>query len=85
MTNEERNRITEVMNSIEQIAAKVVGEPFDPKVEVMLELAHALLVEQIELEKVYDEWGPPPHPEDRFFNDTDLPSVDDLNGMWEGE
>lgn len=82
LDSSDRDQIRQIMNAIEKIAQKVVGPPFDPKIEVMLEMAHALLHEQLELEKEYFEWDGPAPRDDRFIDNTDIPSLDDLKDMW---
>lgn len=71
------------MVKLAHIANEVIGPPFDPKIEVMLEMAHALLEEQLELEKEYFEWSSPPPRDDKFMGkDDDIPTPDDLKNMW---
>lgn len=73
------------MEDIAKIANQVVGQPFDPKIEATLEIAYALLEEQLNLDKEY-EWGERAPRDDRFVTDSDdIPSADDLKNMWEEE
>ena len=82
----ERAFIRKQMDGITRIAASCEGSPFDPKVEVLLEMAHALLEEQIELDKKYGKWGPATPRDDRFIDKTtDIPSAEDIKRMMEGE
>lgn len=71
--------IKEIIQDIENLANKI-REPIDPKLEPLLEVAHSLLLEQLELDKEY-EWGEIPEKDDRFLNNSDIPSVDDLRKM----
>lgn len=75
-------KIRELMIQIANIAGQTVGRPFDPKVEVMLEMAHALLKEQLDLKKEYSKWAGPVPRDDRFMSDPDTPTVDDLENMF---
>lgn len=53
----------------------------DPKVLTILELANALIEEQILLEKVYETERAP---NDSFYSEAkEIPSVDDLKQMFE--
>jgi hypothetical protein len=82
----ERQAIEFQMEHIASIAKQLNSSPFDPKIEVALELAHALLKEQLDLDKKYEKWGSPPAPDDKFLGDTEnIPSAEDIRRMIEGE
>jgi hypothetical protein len=80
----DRVKIEFASKEIARIAESCVGSPFDPKVEILLELAHAWLQEQLELDKKYGKWSKPAERDDRFI-DGDIPSADDIRRMMEGE
>ena len=81
---EEIERIGNMMKQIAAIAEQAT-EPLDPKLEIVLELAHALLDEQLNLDKRY-VWGEPPEQDDRFLgNSPDILSAEELRRMVEGD
>lgn len=63
--------------------AKRAQEPYDPRIEALLEIIHSLVKEQVELDKQY-AWGSRPVQDDVFCDDTDSPSADDLREMMGG-
>jgi hypothetical protein len=62
---------------------KRAQEPFDPRIEALLEVIHSLVKEQVELDKQY-AWEDRPVQDDTFCDDTDSPSADDLREMMGG-
>lgn len=80
----ERKYIQAIMNAIETIGEEL-REPVDPKVEGMLEITHALLSEQLALDKAY-EWGPASQ-DDKFLHvdEDDILSIDELNDMFDSD
>lgn len=87
LNEQEREVIEFQMEHIASIAKQLSKSPFDPKIEATLELAYALLKEQLELDKKYEKWGTPPAPDDKFSNNAeeDMLSADDFKRMMEGE
>lgn len=86
LSPEQVAHITELMRQIAMIASQA-GEPIDPKVEVTLELAHAMLGEQIKMDKIY-VWGSAPEQDDRFLNpecNIEMPTDDELREMMGGD
>ena len=82
LTPEQINQITEMMKGIEAIAMQA-REPIDPKVEVILEIAHSLLGEQIAMDKMYT-WRPKATEDDRFSGtkpNEQMPTNDELREM----
>lgn len=80
---EEIKRIENMMEQIVEIA-KQATEPVDPKLEIVLELAHALLDEQINLDKRY-VWDAVAEQDDRFLGASpDILSAEELRRMVEG-
>jgi len=63
--------------------AERAREPYDPRIEALLEIVHSLVKEQVELDKKY-AWGPRAQQDDQFVDDTDAPSADDLREMMGG-
>ena len=83
LSPEEVAAIKNVMNKIKNIAPLVKDDPFDPKVEAILEIAFEMLREQLLIDKKYN--CKRANQDDKFHHDDDIPSVDDLRRMIEGE
>ena len=86
LSDTERQRIEEILGGIQELGDMIV-EPVDPKVEGCLELAFAMLVEQLEADRRY-EWGEIPPRDDKFLylsndKDNEIPGPDELNS-WLG-
>ena len=83
LDEEERACSTKYMKCIAELGRRA-KQPMDPKVEPLLEIIHALLGEQLILDKKY-EWEPAATEDDKFLNEADIPSVDDLRRMMGGD
>jgi hypothetical protein len=79
LSEKERTHIKRYMACIAFLGRHTV-EPLDPKVEPLLQIIHALLGEQLKLDKKY-EWGPRVTMDDMFLDETDIPSAEDLRKM----
>ncbi|TFH22179.1 hypothetical protein E4G67_04715 [Candidatus Bathyarchaeota archaeon] len=79
-------KIQKAMDDISHVASRCVNSPFDPKIYALLEIAHSLLAEQLELDKKYSKWGAPAPQDDRFIgSEIDTPTAEDIRKMMEGE
>ena len=79
LDEEERGCIKRYMKCIAELGRRA-RQPFDPKIEPLLEIIHSLLNEQLVLDKKY-EWGAPATEDDKFLDETDIPSVEYLREM----
>ena len=81
MEEELKTEIREFMADVAKLAKKA-QQPYDPKIEALLEVVYSLAKEQIELGKQY-AWRPRAEQDDKFLDDTDedTPSADDLRRM----
>lgn len=84
LNQDELSKIKTAMSNIGEIAGRCVGAPFDPRIEALLEVVHSLLNEQVTLDKKY-VWEEKAKQDDRFLDTQDVPSVDDLRRMIEGD
>jgi len=83
----ERQHIKDLMEDIEELASKII-EPIDPKVEGLLEIAFAMLVEQLEQDKKYEYGDERQNEDDKFLfldneKDNDTPSADELSEWYD--
>jgi len=83
LDDEEVEYLEEFLRVVEELGENI-QEPIDPKVESLLEVVHRLIVEQLALDKKY-EWREAAEEDDRFLNDKDIPSAEDLRKMMEGD
>jgi len=80
LTEEEVAKIKQVMVKISECAEIVKIDPFDPKIEAMLEITFEMLNEQLMMDKKYV--CSKANKDDTFLiKDSDIPSVDDLKEM----
>lgn len=82
MEEELKLQMKKFMADIAELASRA-REPFDPRIEALLEIIHSLVREQVALDKKY-AWRPKAQKDDEFFDDTDTPSADDLRRMMGG-
>jgi len=79
LSNKDRAYIQKFMDSIQDLG-RDFDEPLDPKIEPLLMIIHSLLVEQLALDKSYS-YRAVATEDDKYLDDTDIPSVDDLKQM----
>jgi hypothetical protein len=83
LSEEEKAFIRKYMGCVAHLANNF-KEPLDPRIESLLEVIHVSLMEQLTLDKKY-EHRPVASQDDRFLDEMEIPSADDLRRMMGGE